>query len=113
MNVNKQKVKEFVIEHKKELAVTGLMVLSGMVGYKMGYKGALKHEVVVTNSVVKRCLRDASDVYNNRIAAFGGWTMDGIKPEELGELGKKMLDLEVDNNVNFTHFIAIGKNVEP
>jgi len=113
MNVNKQKVKEFVIEHKKELTVTGLMVLSGMVGYKMGYKGALKNELVVTNGIVKECLSDAANVYNNRVSVFGVRIMDGVKPEDLGKLGEKMLKHECINDVNFTHFIAIGKGVEP
>lgn len=43
---------------------------------------------------------------------FGGTNVGPLKPADLGEMGKAMLELGCPENQTFTHFIAIGEEVK-
>lgn len=115
--MNKEKVKEYLKEHKKDVAIT---VVNGVIAaglFVAGYKYCarehkLRDAVLVTHDGMKNVLLDACDKYKN-VNIFTGINESGIKYDELGELGNAMSDLgDTAKETAFTHFIAIGKEVK-
>lgn len=111
MKVTKKDVKKFVKEHKNELTIAGVGILGAVLGYGLCSKVRIGDCYVVHHEGMNRLLRDATKVYNNRGCVYTAVTDVPFKPEELGELGKDMLTLVKDDDVGFTHFIAIAKKV--
>lgn len=96
----KQKVKEFVEEHKKAITVIGAgvaLVTSGLVGYKVGQK-------VVRSDLLKKAdsdqvLKTFYEVYaNTRNTYVSTLTSgDGVKFKELGKLAQEAIDLDASH----------------
>lgn len=115
--MNKEKVKEYLKEHKKDVAIT---VVNGVIAaglFVAGYNycvrdNKLRDAVLVTHGGMKDVLLDACDNFKNA-NIFTGINESGIKYDELGELGNIMSDLgDTAKETAFTHFIAIGKEVK-
>ena len=109
----KGKVKEFTQKHKKGLqtvAITGLAVSGVYFGWKLCDVIKIGDGIILkSDSPVKYVLEDVKKTYKTVTWAFGGINDNGLKPEQLGELGEAMINgANFVNGETFTHFIAIG-----
>ncbi len=104
-----KKVKEFIEEHKMEIAGIIACGVSCGIGAYVGYSYCMRHNTVLDDGIVKRVLDDAIKRYNNWMSAYGVYIDDGYNSTELGKIGEKMMKVGVPSDKVFTHFIAIGK----
>ena len=109
------KVKEFVKKHKDEIKFwSGIALIvggSGFIGYYAGRNTFRPNEIRVNNEVITNVFNDIQN--GTRVGVFGGIAKTGVTPDQLGELGKIMVDSGVPNTRAFTHFVAISKVGEP
>lgn len=113
--MNKEKLVAKCKKHKKLLTGLGLTIAGGVVGYAIGNNKALirmlKNRdaadgvISVLDDLIYRCKYETSGVYVNK-------KLDNLKPDDLGELGKVMLERGVPNDFEFTHVIAIGPSTK-
>lgn len=111
------KVKSFFAKHKTAFAVAAgvtTAVVTGAVSYNLGRNciiNSLSDGFFIHNSGVTapacRVFDSLSD--GAKIGLFGGCTDAPITADQLGELGKMMLESGVNKDDTFTHFIAIGE----
>lgn len=107
-----EKTKKFVKNREKVITIVAVVAgaaVCGGLGYHFGRthifrklknNGAMETIAHVFNDIPEGCA----------IRAFGGITNPGITPNELGELGKKMVEAGADELGDmFSHFIAIKK----
>lgn len=100
------KVKTFVREHKKGLTIAGGMVLTGVVGYKVGNEKRFKR---IYNDPVSAKM--AIDIMNfEAIDSYMGIEDIGLKPSELGKLGESITRSGATEDLAFTHFVAFGEH---
>ena len=116
--MEKGKFKEYWKDHKKEILITaaGVVVGAGLVwlGYECcARKYDLRNSFLVSQDSAKNVLLDAVDKYDNA-CIFGGIYEQGLGLDKLGELadGIKAIGENVPEDINFTHFIAIGNPIE-
>lgn len=110
-----EKITNFVEKHKKGLAITAMIgggVLCGVLGFKICDVVKIGDGYVLGNQKVIKVLTDAESKGLLPGPIFTGFTDEPIKPEELGELGEVMLKTAGAAKVAFTHFIAVGKEIE-
>ena len=113
--MKKEKVKKYLKENKKEvtriLIGSGLTIFGCVIGYKCGVRHVFKKEFVVGDELVKAVLTDADKVIDHK-GVFGIGHDVGFKPEDLGELGKRILAANSRaKDIKFSHFVAIGKDI--
>lgn len=112
----KVKAKEFWSKNSDIIKVGVIGGVCAGVGSVLTIYGIKTYgRVVITSENLGNIIMDAQKRYGDKL---GNLTMylnvidNGLKPEELGELGKCMLRLDEANGVskerNFTHFIAFG-----
>lgn len=116
--MKKGKVKEFIKENKTAIIVGVATGVGCLIGYKACMHKINKQDPRILCDSLKDILDDAELVYsgknnknwkNNAMYTYVSETP--IKPEELGELGKKMIKAgNPDKDYDFTHFIAFGKS---
>lgn len=109
--MNNGKFKKFVEEHKVEIAY-GAGAIIAIVSMSVGVKitNAIKIRKINSNPG-RKIVKDVLDDLNGKmVSVFGGIADGGFIPEQLGELGKKMLEEGVPEDFKFTHFIAIGES---
>lgn len=111
----KEKVLNFVKEHKYAIIGGVAAGIGSIIGYKYCVH-TLKDKVFVDNDILKAMLIDAQNTYNKGdmcmyVKACKNDAALGI--EQLGALGEHIRN-EVGKNENydFTHFITIGKKIE-
>lgn len=110
-----EKIKGFVENHKKELAITAMIgggVLCGVVGFKICDLVKIGDGRVVDNQRIIEVFTDAKAKGLLPGPIFTGIADEPFKPEDLGELGEVMTETAGAAKVAFTHFIAIGKEME-
>lgn len=107
-----EKTKKFIKDHDKAITVvaiaTGVVVCGGL-GYHFGRTHIFRK--LKNNGAMEAIMRVFDDVPDGcKIRAFGGIINPGIAPNELGELGKVMVEQGADELGDlFTHFIAVEK----
>lgn len=106
MNIKEKaiKTKEFAKEHKKELIIGAVVFGAGVVGYKLGCR-KFKDAVFLDEHI--DCLLSTTENFTG-YDLYTGICDKALKPEELGELGKAIVEKGGENGA-FTHFIAIGE----
>lgn len=114
--MKKLNVKNFVKCNKKEILIgTGLVVIGGLVGYKVGVTKYLNMPVSFADAMpdgykhvgqVLDCLEDGV-----KYGAYATIANPGFDTNELGKLGENIVKASegVSDGMKFTHFIAIGK----
>ena len=115
MKINKEKVKKYLKEHKKEIVRAGVIAGSVTLGYIIGYKqwkNYIGDGVIVPDSPLANHLLDAQKKYKGCAAVCNVINGEGFKPSELGKLGEAAVGLGAPHDQTFTHFIAIGKQME-
>lgn len=111
--MKKGKIKEFVKNHKGVIintAIIGTGVLCGALGYKYGHEYAIKNEYVLKDCNTIELLCSADNMHKAK-ACFSLIDTNGIKPEQLGELGKAMIRCGFEKQ-SYTHFLVIGEKVQ-
>ena len=109
-----EKVKTYVKEHKKEIAlIAGTTVVGVCLGWKMCAKanGIDKPRFIITEDSMIHLLDDAQKEINKGVQIFTGISDTPILPEDLGKLNEAMSHC-VPKGQGFTHFIALGKSIE-
>ena len=110
----KTKLKKFMEEHKKGVAIAagiGTTVLGGIVGYKL-CKVNLDDGFLVTNQNMISVFENAVEKGLQPSDILTGIYETPLKPADLGELGKLAIGLGASENQEFTHFIAFGKHMD-
>ena len=116
--MKKETVKEFVAKHEKGIRATvgiGLMVLSGVVGWNLYRKVKVGNGVILLDEEIIKFLSHVDKTYPTRYVGyiFGSANIEkALKPEDLGKLGEEMLRYGTTKNTAFTHFLAIGPDIE-
>lgn len=108
----KEKVKNWIKENKMAIfhGVAGGTIAA--IGVYVGYRGCLKDiggSYVVTDKDLECLLRDANDNMKG-IGRYLRIFDKGLKPSELGELGKAMLEVGCPADQEFTHFVALTES---
>lgn len=116
--MNKEKIKDFVEEHKVEIAVVTTwavtataVIIGGKIGGKVAERKAreklLKDEGICN---ILGLLKEAGQKYP-QATIFTGNTARPLTMPDLGELGVRMAETcpYPEKNPSFTHFIAIGE----
>ncbi len=114
----KGKVKEFFKDNKEMIFLTMLIGAGCGALHNVGRKSGAKHVfdnycAINKNTELYRTLRSVVDTYNDHYAELHLRASRGIEPEELGEVGKAILDWAEKNHEKvgkFTHFIAFGSD---
>ena len=107
-----EKTKKFVKDHNKEITIVavaaGALVCCGL-GYHFGRTHIFRK--LKNNGAMEIIMRVFDDIpEGHKIRAFGSIVDQGIAPNELGELGKIMVEKGADELGDlFTHFIAVEK----
>lgn len=109
-----KKVKKFVKDNKTAIIVGIATGVGCLVGYKICMHKIIKQDPRILCDNLKELLDDAEVVYgeNKNKALYAQVIETAIKPEELGELGKQMIENAKKypgKEFKFTHFFAIGE----
>ena len=112
------KVKEFVKKYK--IAIIGGVAagIGGYIGYRACMHNVIKRDPRVLCDPIKELLDDAENTYgSNKNKALYTAIIDPVNPNELGTLGKKMIEDASRQGCpncefNMTHFIAMGEYKE-
>lgn len=107
-----EKTKKFIKKHDKVIAITAVTagaVVCGGLGYHFGRTHIFR--VLKNNGAMEAIMRVFDDIpEGHKIRVYGGIVNNAIAPNELGELGKRMVEAGVDElGDTFSHFIAIEK----
>lgn len=109
-----KKVKEFCRKHKTAIAFltgAGVVLIGGCIGVAVDKSNRRKFITENGHSIL-----DVLDDYLSKARGdskvFGGTNVGPLKPSDLGEMGREMLNLGCPENQTFTHFIAIGESIE-
>ena len=105
----KEKVLNFVKEHKTAI-VGGLGVAAGGLITTVVFCKYFGDKVVITDKGLGNFMLNANRKYDIKTVYLDGIDCDiELKPEQLGELGQRMLNkFDVPADYTFTHFICIG-----
>ena len=109
------KLKEFCKKHKTKIifvAGASIGVLSTTAAY-LRTKQNVKVSDIVYHEGIDEVLIDAMKHYPDKFALYTGVRDINLpyKLEELGEFGKKIIELKGEHDRSFTHIIAIGPSV--
>lgn len=99
-------VKRFIKEHKKEVFVVSVAFIGGAVFYRLGYKDGLLDGVGKQKNI-----RELFDRIprGEDVNVFAGERAIGLKLEEMGTLGKELIeDLGIEPDMEFNRFVMIG-----
>lgn len=114
MKVNKVKI--WIKEHSEKIILTGMLVAEAGIGLWYGKKiGAIKvyrdKIVLAKGTTIEAVVKSIANTYPEGSLTFG---LIGAKytPDQLGELGKVMINSGTPCDKNFTHFIAVGPDTE-
>lgn len=112
----KNKVKIWIKEHSEEIILTGMLVAEAGIGVWYGKKiGANKvyrdKTVLTAGTLVEAVVKSVANTYPEGHSSFG--LIDArYTPDQLGELGKVMINSGAPCDKNFTHFIVVGPDTE-
>lgn len=114
----KEKVMKFKEEHKKGLkvaAVTGLVILGGVAGWKgcAKYNGLKKGSLIVYDKDIIGVFKGVKADYGHKANLICGSVEEGLKMADMGVLGEKMAEAGVLEKNGLTHFIMFGEGFEP
>lgn len=111
--MKKEKIKKFWKDHKFEI-VSGIATGIGcFVGYSVCMHDMKKANAVIVHDSIRKVLFDSHDKHGSTVGLFTGITTNPVKPDDLGKLGKVMMELEITpKDAGFTHFIAIGPTMK-
>lgn len=109
-------VKNFVKRNKKEILIgTGLVVLGGLIGYKVGGH-VMSNKSVSFESMMPKGYEHVGQVLDcleNGVTygAYATINNPGLDTSELGKLGENIVKASegVSDGMKFTHFIVLGK----
>lgn len=111
----KEKWNKFVDKHHDKLvfaAGVGLTVVGGAIGWKLCKHVKLNGNVLVMHEGMKNVLLDSQQGYD-RVNLFTGIADKPLGVDQLGELGEALKKCtNYTGNETFTHFIAIGEDIE-
>lgn len=106
-NENKEVI---VKKHIPNLIVTELVCITCyMIGrHSLGVKPG---DMVITEDSINTVFKDIHKMGDAKVHVFTGIMDEPILTNELGKLGKIMMDeIKVPDNADFTHFVLVGKN---
>lgn len=107
-----EKTKKFIKDHDKAITVVAIaagVLACGGLGYHFGRTHIFRK--LKNNGAMETIMRVFDGIPEGcAIRAFGSIQDSGIAPNELGELGKVMVECGADELGDlFTHFIAVKK----
>lgn len=112
----KNNVKIWIKEHFEEIKLAGMAAAGVGVGVwfgkKIGANKVYRDEIVLTaGTTIEAVVKSVANTYQEGCLIFG---LGNAKytPDQLGELGKDMIDSGAPCDKNFTHFIAVGPDTE-
>lgn len=100
-------VKEFMREHKDAIKKGAFLTVAALGSGAFGYGICLACNTVVNHKGIENILLDAERAYERKLVFVGAHDTP-FKPEQLGEIGAKILACGATPDCGFTHFIAIG-----
>ena len=109
-----EKVKKFCRKHKTAIAFftgMGVVCVGSIIGVAVD-KSNKKRFYTKNGHNVLSVLDDYLSKARGDSKVFGGTNVGPLKPADLGEMGKAMLELGCPEDQTFTHFIAIGESIE-
>lgn len=113
----KERAKAFWDEHQIEIeayaVVVGVAVLSTLtgayIGRMIGRNDVIKSKQFVGNENVANFLQSAKDAHPKAFAMGDYVNTKGIKLNQLGDIGKKFIDMGASgDSTTFTHILMIG-----
>ena len=108
--MNKEKIKEWVKEHKTEIALAVGWFAGSMVCGTIMYKAGLRDAIPFKG---KNCRKNVMHVLNKGDGTFGVAGLiseNGLKNNELGELGKALVEVcGAPANSTWDRFVLISK----
>ena len=111
----KERIREFTERHDKAIIVVtgiGLLAAGCVVGWKMCDKVNFKvNKANGEDSTLCKFIFDVVETYPKSYTAFRVNRGSGATPAILGELGEVMVDTGVPEDYGFTHFLAIGPDM--
>lgn len=109
----KNKVKIWIKEHSEEIKLGVVVAGVGVwFGKKIGANKVYRDETVLTaGTPVEAVVKSIANTYPEGCLTFG---LIGARytPDQLGELGKVMINSGTPCDKNFTHFIVVGPGTE-
>ena len=105
--MNKQKIKEFWKNHKKEILPAVYVGALCGVSCWIGYSAATKK--IAYSHPVGSTFYDAVAKYGTKNTGIYAARNHPLKPSELGKLGENMIKAGVPKDQILTHFLAFGK----
>ena len=106
-----EKAKKFIKDHKVEIAFAAGLASAGaasLIGAYFGKRELMKVRENANWKLINSVLTSIPD--GTLVHTYGDIISGGFFPNELGELGARMIKAGIDmQNDSFTHFIAIGQ----
>ena len=103
---------KFIKKHGKTIELITFYAGGLLIGYSIG-KYIYTHDggFLVTDKRLIETLCDVTDCGKSNVDYFTGWKDAPVKLDDLGELGKIIKSVDVNNKFKdgFTHFIALRK----
>jgi hypothetical protein len=114
--MKKNKVKEFVANHKNEIigfaTIAGFTALGIIIGYKVEH-AKFDDLFVVEDEKIADILKSAAKIEHSGV--YTSCIYDGgVKVDELGKLGEAMMEASKGEaaEFGFTHLVVIGQKME-
>ena len=105
----KENIKKFWKENGRDIMFFGAgVIVGGVVFYKVGYKKAIPWK----GQEAKRINYVLSSGYKGMYTVGTLIAKDPLKVEQLGELGKQLVELGTPSDLNMDKFIVIGDPIK-
>ena len=111
--MNKEKIKKLVKEHKTEIALTvgwfAGCTVCGTIMYKAGLRDAIPFKSKEVKESIRHVLTTGNGIYDVAVLI----NSDSLKIDELGELGKAMVEVcGSPADSTWSRFICISNNLD-
>lgn len=116
-NKMKNKVKIWIKDHSEEIILDAVVAVAGVgvgvwFGNKIGANKVYRDKTVLTaGTTIEAVVKSVANTYQEGCLMFGLINAK-YTPDQLGELGKQMINSGAPCDKNFTHFIAVGPGTE-
>ena len=114
--MNKEKVKKFVKKHKKVICGTGIilgtLVCGSVIGSNITKRKIFKKEFILDDESMIHVLKDADLNIGAPVLAAAIHEKGGLKCSDMGKLGEAIKSFGAPEDQTFTHFIALGNDID-